>query len=108
MSWCTAPVDTSADDPTRCPQIINLAFDVQLQEERTIRLLHQFSPETRYLRLAPPTGNVALTEHKEEVRSRTCRVGAEMHALSQPPANDLLTEALLFDLFLFCRRRLRR
>lgn len=50
------------------PQIVNLAFDVQLQEERTLRLLHQFSPETRYMRLAPPTGNYALTAHKEEVR----------------------------------------
>lgn len=47
-------------------QIVNLAFDVQLQEERTLRLLHQFSPETRYMRLAPPTGAVPLTEHRDE------------------------------------------
>lgn len=51
-------------------QIINLAFDVQLQEERTLRLLHTFSPDTRYIRLAPPTAAYGLAEHRPEELAR--------------------------------------
>lgn len=47
-------------------QIYNLAFDARLQEDRTLRLLRRISPETRYMRLSPPTGYVALTEHRDK------------------------------------------
>lgn len=57
------------------PQIYNLAFDVTLQEERTLRILRQTSPGTRYVRLAPPTGYIALTEHRDKAR-RTMPSGA--------------------------------
>jgi len=54
-------------------QTVSLSFDTRVQEERTLRLLGQASPATRYVRLTPRlSADVALAEHRpaELVRLR--------------------------------------
>ena len=38
-------------------QVVNLAFDVQLQEAHVASLIQRFSPQTMHVRLNPPTVN---------------------------------------------------
>ena len=48
-------------------QVVNLAFDTIMQEERTVRLLEQVCPAARYLRLSPALRvDCALAEHRPE------------------------------------------
>ena len=51
-------------------QVVNLAFDVQLQEANVTKLIQRFSPQTMHVRLNPPTGSVGLTEHRPDVLAR--------------------------------------
>ena len=51
-------------------QVVNLAFDVELQEAHVASLISRFSPQTMHVRLNPPTGGVSLTEHRPEVLQR--------------------------------------
>ena len=46
-------------------QVVNLAFDASLQEERTVRLLSQVCPASRYARLSPALRvDCALAEYR--------------------------------------------
>jgi hypothetical protein len=48
-------------------QVVSLAFDTSLQEERTVRLMGLVCPTARYLRLSPPLrADCALAEHRDE------------------------------------------
>ena len=51
-------------------QVVNLAFDVELQEAHVASLIQRFSPQTMHVRLNPPTGGVSLTEHRPEILHR--------------------------------------
>ena len=51
-------------------QVVNLAFDVELQEAHVASLIARFSPQTMHVRLNPPTGGVSLTEHRPDVLAR--------------------------------------
>ena len=51
-------------------QVVNLAFDVELQEAHVASLIQRFSPQTMHVRLNPPTGGVSLTEHRPEILQR--------------------------------------
>ena len=48
-------------------QVVNLAFDVELQEAHVASLIQRFSPQTMHVRLNPPTGDVSLTESRPDV-----------------------------------------
>ena len=46
-------------------QVVNLAFDASLQEDRTVRLLSQVCPASRYARMSPTLSvDCALAEHR--------------------------------------------
>jgi hypothetical protein len=48
-------------------QVVSLAFDTSLQEERTVRLMGLVCPTARYLRLSPPLrADCPLAEHRAE------------------------------------------
>ena len=51
-------------------QVVNLAFDVELQEAHVASLIQRFSPQTMHVRLNPPTGDVSLTESRPDVLAR--------------------------------------
>lgn len=51
-------------------QVINLAFDTELQEAHVASMIARFSPQTSHVRLNPPTAHYSLTEHRVDVLTR--------------------------------------
>ena len=51
-------------------QVVNLAFDVELQEAHVASLIQRFSPQTMHVRLNPPTGGYGLTEHRPDLLAK--------------------------------------
>lgn len=70
-------------DPTACVWFLHFLLLLSLSLAAFafhVAFGRQFSPETRYARLSPPTGYVALTEHRDKARAPS---------LAGPPARAL-------------------
>ena len=51
-------------------QVMNLAFDTELQEAHVASMIRRFSPQTSHVRVNPPTAHYSLTEHRVDVLTR--------------------------------------
>ena len=78
-------------------QVVNLAFDATLQEERTVRLLSQVCPASRYARLSPMLSvDCALAEHRPAALA-LLRQNTQTYLRAQAPDLDRINDWLSQD-----------
>ena len=77
-------------------QVVNLAFDASLQEERTVRLLSQVCPASRYARMSPGLSvDCALAEHRPAALAllrQNTQTYLRAHASDLERINDWLSQ----------------